>query len=406
MARSRTAAVPVASFAAVALAAACLSSPDNQPPSPFQHTPVEAADGGGLTRVTVAGYAWDPEAVQYAFGMCGSSCKLNPTLTPGQRLFERTLIPSAAVSLWPVPAGQPAEGYGGAADGGFWALPNVLRNGDSETPSTWLYASTDGGQTPAAAIGDATPDGGVAVGPSALGPVPAAQTYLPTTLASAPIVPQTAQCIGRPAAAISDVGILSAVAKYKSAGGATVLPADFVDPGKYSGAIVWWVYGPDGQYVRKGLAGAALSVQVAAPADAPAGYLLPTVETIYVSWGCTAGTSPPGQAPCPSGAAQIPPAASSTRSARNFYVPGPSATSSNVGIAVALLKGPVGAVPPVVTIGVADTVVNGSATPARPYSFNSYPPPAVRPLPGQITFGETLADPAIPVPLPDYLCAP
>lgn len=392
----RTRLVFVSSLAAAAIwAGACLPSPDHQPPVATQPPYPDAPT------VIVSGYVWDPEAVQYGFGMCGMACPLRPILMPGMPMFERTLVPQAQVSLLAMVGGK--QLYSATTgDAGFWFVEGVARTGNSANPTTWLAPQTvkavagpppvDAG-SPGDAGGPPPGDGGIPPGPPfvlPLAPIPPAQTYFPTMMLMVPIVPRQAQCISRPSAVIGNSGILDSVAKYLTLHGTPTTPEDFVNPGRYGGVVIWWAFEPQGSSTRQGAGGTTI--------QASAG------QTIYVNWGCT--PLPGSHCPPPFLSPPMPqiPDALATLSARNFYVM-PDATSSNIGLSVTLFPPLMGPPSPVI-FKISDPVVD--AAQGRPYGFTYIPVPPVFPTPGHIEFGELVADEGQPGPAPDFLsmCLP
>jgi hypothetical protein len=145
---------------------------------------------------------------------------------------------------------------------------------------------------------------------------------------------------------VSDKGILDAVAKYLTSKGKPTNVSDFINPTKYAGVTVFWLYVPGFTYWRLPAAGTGI--------EATAG------QVLTVDW------APPGV---------LPP---TVQSPRGFVVTETSVVSS-VGVAVVLH--PAGSSSGVVTYQVKDPTTDDAQF--RPWK---YLPIQAAPAPGVITF--------------------
>ncbi len=321
--------------------------------------PTEGVDGGATPRpvtryaptvdpqTIVAGYVWDPEAYWVSLALCGPACPIPPLVMPGIPHFEAAVVRRAEVKLFD-PLSNSATLSASAPSGaqGSYSVMGVPSRGDvpffptAVTPDA--PAATDGGAQPV--------------------------TYLPT-FTMRPVVTSWTQCLAISTVQASTIGILDAVAQAESQPGAPVAVADLVNPAKYGGVAVFWMYQPLGGSVRVPAFGTRMDANVG--------------RVLLIDW------APPGVLP-----------AAAKQSPRGFHVgAGPV---SGFGISVVLLP-PLAGPPAPVTFTPVDPVTdlpNG-----RPWKFPALPPTVI--APGMISFGELPGIPPGPAGAPPaWLCLP
>lgn len=343
---------------AALLNAGCQDNASSPATSNFTPRPVyENREPEGLTS-RLSGFAVDPEAYFFNLAHCapqGTQCSLPPLYAEFSPLFQRSVVRGALVTLQdtvPDPATgmppQPAPPVPSDAQG-LWTMEKVPTRKDAP----YFVLSVPGPGTVANDV----------QGPFPLPPVPAGN-YL-TTMTVRPVVPSHSACVGLEALQMSDKGILEAVAKSLSAETSTsVTVGDLLNPAKYGGVTVFWLYAPGFPVFR-------------VPADST------TVEAsrgrvFHIDW------APPGA---------LPPPLAPLQSARGFFIPpGPPATSSKLGIMVVLqpaLMGPPG--PPIIYTP-KDTLEIAPGKGPR-MVFQSLPLPQV---PGIVTFAGLQMNSTIP----------
>lgn len=343
---------------AALLNAGCQESSSSPAASNFTPRPVyENREPEGLT-TRLSGFAVDPEAYFFNLANCAvppAQCPLPPLYAEFSPLFQRSVVRGALVTLQdtvPDPAtGQPpAPGAPVPSDAqGLWTMEKVpTRRG-----APYFVLSVPGPGTVANDV----------AGPFPLPPVPAGN-YL-TTMTVRPVVPAHSACVGLEALQMSDQGILDAVARSLSAESApaTVTVADLLNPAKYGGVTVFWLYAPGFPVFR-------------VPADNT------TVEAssgrvLHVEW------APPGA---------LPPALAPLQSARGFFIPpGPPAASSSVGIIV-VVQPPLMGPPATITYTVKDTL---EIAPGQGPRF-VFQPLDVPQVPGLVTFAGLQLNSTVP----------
>lgn len=303
----------------------------------------------GAPSTHIGGFSYDPEAFFLNLTACGSECQSGPVLSPNSELFVHSTVHSGTVGMFdPVSAAELGQPASGAADGLFDipALPNA---------APLVFPTLSNGQ-----LTDA----------GTLPPVKYVKTltYRPVVLGNA------GGCFFVESAAISEVGILSAVAKFLSSEGTATTVADLTNPAKFGGVAIVWMFQP--AYVP--IFRVPSSKTTVTQSDG---------RLLHLDW------APPGD---PGAPAQL-------QSARGFFV-AKGDTTSNLGLAVVLL-------PPSkheLRFTATDTVTSSIAY--RPWTFPAvdlhipagsvaYAPLIMLPIPDPT--GINVADP-----LPDWVCYP
>ncbi|RKH14457.1 hypothetical protein D7Y13_16045 [Corallococcus praedator] len=344
---------------------------------------VNREPAGLTTRLT--GFTVDPEAYFINLATCSElygpvvngrkQCPLPPLYAEFSPLFQRSTVRNSLVTVLdtvpdftkqpPAPPAPPPPVMASAA--GLWTIEKVptrpwpkVPPADPATyvPPIYLMLSLGEG-----ALANDAPT------PFPLPPVPVGN-YVPTA-AARPVVTGHSACVGLEAIQVSDKGILEAVAKYLSTEGTAVTVQDLLNPARYAGVTVFWLYRPGFPVFR-------------VPADnttvtASAG------RVFQVEW------APPGA---------LPPPLAPFQSTRGFFIaptpPGaPAATVSSVGI-VAIVHPPLMGPPVPVVYTVKDPTT--STVENRPWKTD---PIVLPPTPGVVTFaGLQLAD-AVPLDQPN-----
>jgi hypothetical protein len=314
------------------------------------------------TRVT--GFAWDPEAFFFSWATCGATaCPISPVLSDQSPLFRRSILQNAPVTLLDPVTSAPAvtPTTTGSSPTGTFILDGVPSRA---SPPYFTFSVGTG-----AALPTTQPPGT----PPTLPPIPTGN-YLPTVNVR-PIPTKYSICVFQEALHISDVGILDAVARYRSVvEGRPTTVADFVNPEKYAGVTVFWMFANAFPIIR-----------------APASNTTVTASSgsvYHVAW------SPPRP--------EIPAA---IQSPRWYFVQGGSPTS---GLGITVILHTAGSAPPAVTYTPTDPVTDAAAR--RPYKFSTLTLPVI---PGVITFAAFQFGPNVTPPFnpneaapADHLCLP
>ncbi|MBN9684621.1 MULTISPECIES: hypothetical protein [unclassified Corallococcus] len=341
---------------AALLNAGCQDSSNNPAVSTFTPRPTyENREPEGLTS-RLNGFTVDPEA--YFFNLAGCAptpeqCQLPPLYAEFSPLLQRAVVQNAAISLVDSGTGQVLAESGVVAPSdanGVWTLDKVpTRRG-----APYLVLSLGGPQ--AALANNAV----MPLPPPmlTLQPVPAG-TYVPT-LTVRPVVPAHSACVGLEALQMSDKGILEAVAKYLSFEGTPTTVADLLNPGRFGGVTVFWLYRPGFPVFRVPAANTTV--------EASAGRVL------NIEW------APPGV---------LPPPLAGLQSTRGFFIPpvapgGTPAPFSSLGLVAVVhppLPQPPMGPPPVVHYTAKDTTTSDPE--GRPWVL---PPLDLPVAPGSVTF--------------------
>ncbi|MBZ4372509.1 hypothetical protein NR800_12125 [Corallococcus interemptor] len=342
-------------FVGTLLGAALLNAgcQDSTNPAASTFTPrptYENREPEGLTS-RVTGFTVDPEAYFLNLANCApppAQCALPPLYAEFSPLLQRAVVRNAPITLQdtqPDPAtGQPpAPGAPTVSDAnGIWTLDKVpTRRG-----APFLVLSLGGQATLA---NNAT----LPLPPPlpTLPPVPEGN-YVPT-LTVRPVVPAHSACVGLEALQMSDKGILEAVAKSLTAEGTPTTVADLLNPARFGGVTVFWMYRPGFPVFRVPAANTTVTAT--------------SGRVLNVEW------APPGA---------LPPALAPFQSTRGFFIPpGPPAPNSSLGI-VAVVHPPLMGPPPVVHYEAKD--VTTSDPEGRPWSLMQ--PVDLPVIPGVVTF--------------------
>ncbi|RKG65754.1 hypothetical protein D7V80_22205 [Corallococcus sp. CA054B] len=320
---------------AALLNAGCQESSNNPAASTFTPRPTyENREPEGLTS-RVTGFTVDPEA--YFFNLAGCAptpeqCQLPPLYAEFSPLLQRAVVENAAITLLDSATGQVLAESGVVAPSdanGVWTLDKVpTRRG-----APFFVLSQVSPEMPGM---PAIPSGKLAN--NAVMPLPPPMLTLQsvpegdyvTTLTVRPVVPAHSACVGLEALQMSDKGILEAVAKYLSFEGTSTTVADLLNPGRFGGVTVFWLYRPGFPVFRVPAANTTV--------EASAGRVL------NIEW------APPGVLPEPLNLLQ---------SARGFFIPpGPPAPYSSLGlVAVVHPPSPPGP-PPVVHFEAKDSTTS------------------------------------------------
>ncbi|NBD09401.1 MULTISPECIES: hypothetical protein [Corallococcus] len=297
----------------------------------------------GLTS-RLTGFTVDPEAYFINLANCappGTQCQLPPLYAEFSPLLQRSVVRNALVTLQdtvPDPAtGQPPPPPAPVVSGptGLWTLEKVpTRRG---APFFVLSLGQQG-----TLANDA---------PSPPLPPVVEGNYL-TTMTVRPVVPAHSACVGLEALQVSDKGILDAVARRLSSEGTSVTVQDLLNPARFGGVTVFWLYRPGFPVFRVPAANTTV--------EATSGRVL------NIEW-APVGALPPPLAPL--------------QSPRGFFIPpGPPAPNSSLGL-VAVVHPPLMGPPPVVTYTAKDSTT--SAPEGRPWLLQAL---AIPQIPGIVTF--------------------
>ncbi|WP_147448700.1 hypothetical protein [Corallococcus terminator] len=332
---------------------------------------VNREPAGLTTRLT--GFTVDPEAYFINLAMCSElygpvvngrkQCPLPPLYAEFSPLFQRSTVRESLVTVLdtvPDATGQPPAPPPPvmASTAGLWTIEKVPtrpwpKGPVQGPPPIYLVLSLGQG-----ALANDAPT------PFPLPPVPVGN-YLPTA-AARPVVTGHSACVGLEAIQVSDKGIVEAVAKFLSTEGTPVTVQDLLNPAKYAGVTVFWLYRPGFPVFR--VPGENTTV------EATAGRVL-TLE-----W------APPG--------APLPPPLAAIQSTRGFFV-APGAPVSSLGL-VAIVHPPL--MGPPVPVVYTPKDLTTSTVENRPWKTD---PLVLPPTPGVITFaGLQLAD-AVPLNQPN-----
>ncbi|AFE05995.1 hypothetical protein COCOR_04734 [Corallococcus coralloides DSM 2259] len=338
---------------AALLNAGCQESSNNPAASTFTPRPTyETREPEGLTS-RLTGFTVDPEA--YFFNLAGCAptpeqCQLPPLYAEFSPLLQRAVVQNAPISLLDSATGQVlAEGGVVTASdaNGVWTLDKApTRRG-----APFFVLSLGGAQ-------GTLPNNGIMPLPPpmlTLQPVPAGN-YVPT-LTVRPVVPAHSACVGLEALQMSDKGILEAVAKYLTATeGTPTTVADLLNPGRFGGVTVFWLYRPGFPVFRVPAANTTV--------EASAGRVL------NIEW-APVGVLPPPLAPF--------------QSTRGFFIPpGPPAPNSSLGLVAVVhppLPQPPMGPPPVVHYEAKDSTTSDPE--GRPWVLQPLDLPVA---PGSVTF--------------------
>ncbi|NOK17075.1 hypothetical protein [Corallococcus carmarthensis] len=302
----------------------------------------------------LSGFTVDPEAYFINLANCApppAQCALPPLYAEFSPLLQRSVVRGALVTLQdtvpdPATGMPPAPGAPVPSDAqGLWTLPKVpTRKG-----APFFVLS----------VGQGTLANDVP--PPFLPNVPEGN-YLPT-LTIRPVVPGHSACVGLEALQVSDKGILEAVAKYLTAtGGTAVTVANLLDPARFGGVTIFWLYRPGFPVFRVPAANTTV--------EATSG------RVFNIEW-APVGALPPPLAPF--------------QSTRGFFIPpGPPAPNSSLGL-VAIVHPPLMGPPGTVTYTAKDATT--STADNRPWSLM---PLALPQIPGLVTFAGLQMSPAVP----------
>jgi hypothetical protein len=260
---------------AVLLALAWGCTPDGGPP-----------DGGDtpyvdrIPQTRIFGFAYDPEAFFISLATCPAACPA-PALSADVTHYRRAAINDATLVLQnPADPSATLPATGKTKTLGYWDV--TVSNPD---PASLLLPVTSGG----------------ALAEPANPPLPTA-TYV-STVTVRRLSPDYGHCYFQEAAALSNNGILSAIAKFLASEGPATSVSDLSNPARYAGVVVFWLYKP-------------------APIPVPRAPAFNTTvrpstgRVLHLAW------SPPGAAPTPEERA--------IQSDRGFYV-AKAATTSPIG---------------------------------------------------------------------------
>ena len=314
--------------------------------------PVSGGMDGGMIESAVAsvsGFVWDPEAFWWTTAMCGQDCPFPPLTVPFVPSMIRSLINGSQVVLIDPATGMPASVAPElTTPNGDWHMNQVPSRPD---PPFFMLAA------PPAMGTDPVPN--KSFGP----PIPAAPdaNYLPT-LVLKPVVTRWTDCTFQSAPLASDAGILSALALYLTSQGTPTQVTDFIDPMKYGGVVITWMFIPGPPVLRVPAQGTQVT--------ADAGTMYP------IAW-APPGLGPPG-----------------LQSPRGFFV----GATGGIGASVLLLPPAMGPTP--VNFTFSDPVTDEAS--GRPWQFPSVPTIPV--LPGVVLFNELPGlQPGSPPP-PPWVC--
>jgi hypothetical protein len=211
----------------------------------------------------VSGLAWDPEALWFSFATCGGpACPELPILIDTNPLMLRSIVRNARVVVVDADTGQAAVEAVTSSAAGTWTLPRV-----PSRPSPYFFISVQGeGELPSE-----EPPGA----PPSLPQVPPA-SYLPTVTLR-PLSTRQGTCMVQEAIHASNAGILDAVARHLTLQGQPTTVADLIDPSRYAGVTVVWLYRPGFSALRvpafgttvTASAGTVLNVTWAPPGTVP-----------------------------------------------------------------------------------------------------------------------------------------
>lgn len=327
----------VSVLSALALGAGCESNPSSDVVGTPIVSPVEFQDTDLATLTTrVSGFAWDPEAFFFSWITNGGpTSPIAPIISEVSPLFLRSVVQGAQVTVLDPVLGRPAAAPVAAAANGFWVLPSV-----PSRPTPPFFALNAGGGV----LPTTQPPGT----PPTLPPIPPASRYFPTVTLR-PIATNHSMCVLQESLAIGDNGILDAVARAMTAAGAPTTPADFVDPTKFHGVNVFWLYQPGFPMLRAPAVNTAL--------EATSG------QVFNVAW------QPPGAPGLPPG----------LQSPRGFIVQPGAVSGLGIFVVVQPASGPKA---PGVRFTVRDDTTDAATR--RPWKFDPINAPLI---PGVITFG-------------------
>ncbi|MDY7229630.1 hypothetical protein [Hyalangium rubrum] len=310
---------------------------------------------------TLTGVAWDPESFFHQVYFClgaGPACPMPPYLSEGLPLYLNASVSGAAVQpfdplLAGPPPANPLVGQPVNSDGmGIWVFPGVPS--PHNRPAPYLMFNAGVGSLPPVQIGPPFPK-------------VAESEYLPTLTLRPITINNNSSCTGLEAAQISKKGVLEAVAKHLTATGTPTTVEDFINPGRYAGVFVVWLYEAGNPIQRKAADG--ITVEHS------------TGRILSLSWEF------PGSLP-----------AADNQATRGFYVT-PNAAISDIGLYVVLV--PQGAdVPPTMSFLFKDSRTDEASL--RPWTF---PPVTVGFGPGVVNFGGfQMFYPLPPIPPPPAAC--
>lgn len=367
---------------AALLNAGCQES-TNPAVSTFTPRPTyENREPEGLTS-RLNGFTVDPEAYFINLASCApvpEQCQLPPLYAEFSPLLQRALVRNAPITLQdtqPDPAtGQPPA-------------PDVMTPSVSEANGIWTrdkVPTRRGAPFLVLSLGGQATLANNAVMPLpppmlTLQPVPEGN-YVPTVTVR-PVVPAHSACVGLEALQMSDKGILEAVAKYLTAEGTPTTVQDLLNPARFGGVTVFWLYRPGFPVFRVPAANTSV---VATVKDVSSGVDVPSGRVLNIEW------APPGA---------LPPPLAPFQSTRGFFIPpGPPAPISSLGLA-AVLHPPLMGPPPMVTFTAKDLTTSDPE--GRPWVFQAAV--ALPVVPGVVSFaGLQLANktpsttPSIPPP--------
>ncbi|RKH74787.1 hypothetical protein [Corallococcus aberystwythensis] len=356
-------------FVGTLLGAALLNAGCSESSSPASSTfmprpTYENREPEGLTS-RLSGFTVDPEAYFINLAHCApppAQCPLPPLFAEFSPLLQRSVVRGALVTLQdtvpdPVTGRPPDPAPPIPSDArGLWTLPKVpTRKG-----APFFVLSVGQGTL----ANDVPP-------PFPLPPV-AEGNYLPT-LTIRPVVPAHSACVGLEALQMSDKGVLEAVAKYLTAiDGAPVTVPDLLNPGRFGGITVFWLYRPGFPAFRVPAANTtveASSGRVLNIEWAPVGALPPPLAPFQSTRGFFIAPTPPGGQPAP---------------------------NSSLGL-VAIVHPPLMGPPGTVTYTAKDATT--SVPDNRPWSLM---PLALPQIPGLVTFAGLQMAPAVPSTTPQF----
>lgn len=305
-------------------------------------TPVYAnVEPEGFTSM-LTGYSVDAEAFWVNLATCGQTCPLPPIHADIIPLFTRSVVRNAPITVLDLTTnklvGQPSP----TTPAGMWTLKGIPSRDLADPKSAYLIRAQGGGT-----LANDAPS------PLPLPPVPVGN-YVPT-VTYRPIMPSHSVCLGLEAAQVSDKGVLEAIAKFLSAEGSTpVTVSDLVNPTKYDGVTVIWMYHPGFTYLRA--PGTDTTVEASKG------------RVLNLAW------APPD--------APLPPEIKALQSTRGFFVT-PGAPTSALGI-VAVLH------PKSTNTGEVTYTPKDEKTDAAEQRPWSYPPIKLTPVPGAVVFASVL----------------
>jgi hypothetical protein len=306
-----------------------------------------------------SGYTVDAEAFFINLANCGATCPFPPLYNDQIPLYYRSVVRDASITALDLATGTPVNQSGVSGPTGAWSVAKVPSR---ENPP--YFVMTKGG--PGTLANDAP------LPPEFVLPDVPTGNYVPT-ITFRPISPVHGICVGIEAIQISDIGIMEAIAKNLSLTGPnTVTVSDLLDPTKFAGISVFWLYHPGFGFLK-------------APADnttleATSG------QVLNIEW------APPGA---------LPPELTPFQSTRGFFAP-PGAPTSSLGLVAVVHTGTPPAEP--VTYTAKDTVTD--AANLRPWNFPPLPLPVI---PGAVFFTTVqfmTSQSAPPGLIPPSACAP